>query len=324
MEHFLDRISLEGTRFEKLNSEIDFLGKDGKPLHLVVLAGVNGSGKTNLLNEIHSYRRKIGNPSYHFNYFSLDKRIFKKYVDKVIYEDGLTVKNAIDDINSKIFSLIPDFKVKIDRFSVNPNNDHFEVHFKNEFGDKFSSTNSNVGNLSSGESTLLGSIFRLYLEKLSDIIILIDEPEDSLHPSWQSKVVQLYENYAKQNNCQIIMATHSPFILSAVKSEQIRLLKRTPEGIKIEKIEEEINGWTIERILQYFMETEHVRDPKTDKEIAELFEMMKSGNFNNDSFKERFAVLEQRLGYADRLSYTDKDMVSLRMELNRLQKNENN
>jgi len=114
------------------------------------------------------------------------------------------------------------------------------------------------------------------------------------------------------------MATHSPFILSAVKSEQIRLLKRTPEGIKIEKIEEEINGWTIERILQYFMETEHVRDPETYKEIKALFEMMKSGKYKNGSFKDRFAALEERLGYED------NDMVSLKMQLDRLQKNENN
>jgi len=319
MEHFLDKISLKGTRFEKLNSEIDFLGQDGKPLHLVVLAGINGSGKTNLLIEIRKKRYKLETPScWHIDSVGsfVNTQIFQKYVNKVIFNDGLTVNDAINDINSKIFSLINDFKVKVDSFSVRHNNE-YEITFKNEYGNKFG-TNRAYDHPSSGEITLLNSIFRFYLEEIKDLIILIDEPERSLHPSWQSKVVQLYENYAKQNNCQIIMATHSPFILSAVKSEQIRLLKRTSEGIKIEKIEEEINGWTIERILQYFMETEHVRDPATDKEIATLFKMMKTGDYKNSSFKERFAALEERLGYAD------NDMASLRMELNRLQKNENN
>jgi len=323
METFIGKTPLEGTRFEKLNKEIDFLSKDGKPLILTVLAGVNGSGKTNLLTviqiqakQIQSLKNELKESKYKFkapyelSYFKGFNRKIKKYIDKLIYEKGLTKDHAIKDINSKIFTLIPNFKIQIDSFSVDK---HFNIIFKNEFGDKF-----NEDQLASGESTLLGSIFSLYFEEIKDKLILIDEPENSLHPSWQSMVVQLYENYAKQNNCQIIMATHSPFILSAVKSEQIRLLKRTPEGIKIEKIEEEINGWTIERILQYFMETEHVRDPKTDKEIASLFELMNSGKYNNGSFKERFTALQERLGYAD------KDMVSLKMELDRLQKNENN
>jgi len=312
MEHFLDKITLAGTRFEKLNSEIDFLGKDGKPLHLVVLAGVNGSGKTNLLALLYKRLKQNAERVFQLSSFKgTDSKFFKRFVDKFLYEKNLTKNDAIDKINNEIFTLVSDFKIQVDSFSVLPN-DEFRVFFKNELGDTFH------GGLASGEITLLNSIFRLYLQNANKCIVLIDEPEDSLHPSWQSKVVQLYENYAKQNNCQIIMATHSPFILSAVKSEQIRLLKRTPEGIKIEKIEEEINGWTIERILQYFMETEHVRDPVTDKEIAKLFEMMKSGNYKNGSFKERFVALKERLGYAD------KDMVSLKMQLDLLKKNENN
>jgi len=88
MEHFLDKISLEGTRFEKLNKEIDFLGKDGKPLHLIVLAGINGSGKTKMLHVISEKWRKSDNerPPF-FKRFSgfthiVDTRLFKKYVIK--------------------------------------------------------------------------------------------------------------------------------------------------------------------------------------------------------------------------------------------------
>lgn len=312
IEFPLHKITSHGSRHHELNVEVDFHDKGGKPLILTILAGVNGSGKTRVLNVI--YEKHIANHPVFLNESSNSNeeitKVIKKYIDKVIYEKGLNKDDAIKDINDKIFSLIPNFGIKIAEFSVG---DSFRVIFKNKFNAKFL-----IYKLASGELSLLNTVFRLYLNEIKNRIILIDEPENSLHPSWQSKVVQLYENYAKQNNCQIIMATHSPFILSAVKSEQIRLLKRTPEGIKIEKIAEEINGWTIERILQYFMETEHVRDPKTDKEIAALFEMMKSGDIKNGSFKERFAALEERLGYVD------NDMASLRMELNRLQKNENN
>lgn len=90
--------------------------------------------------------------------------------------------------------MIPDFRVKVKRFNVNSNNNDFEIVFENELGEEFG-----INQPSSGEKTLLGSIFSLYFEEVKDLIILIDEPEDSLHPSWQSKVPQLYENYAKQN-----------------------------------------------------------------------------------------------------------------------------
>ncbi len=327
--------------------EIDFCDRNGNPLNLVVLAGVNGTGKSTVLEALYFYSHnkeksklfsvdeyKTSNGTSIENLFFLNPKktlkfdfrddfttaineAIKHYFDKKIYEDNLTAKHAIKDINNKIFKLIPDFNIKINEIIVE--NKTVKIGFINDWNHTFFAEE-----LASGEELLLQTIFLLHFYDAKNSIILVDEPEESLHPNWQTKIVNLYRNYAKANDCLVVMATHSPFILSAVKSEQIRLLKRTPEGIKIEKIEEEINGWTIERILQYFMETDHVRDPKTDKEIAELFEMMKSGNFNNDSFKERFAVLEQRLGYADRLSYTDKDMVSLRMELNRLQKNEDN
>jgi len=294
--------------------KIDFYGNNKNLINLVVLAGVNGTGKSTVLEALYFYshnKDKYGTMS--TNTWTtptgrdIEDEAIKHYFDKKIYEDNLTAKHAIEDINHKIFKLIPDLNIEVNDIIVESKK--VKIGFVNDLGHTFYAEE-----LSSGEEVLLQTIFSLHFYSTKRCIILVDEPEESLHPSWQTKIVTLYQKYSEENDCLVVIATHSPFILSAVKSEQIRLLKRTPEGIKIEKIEEEINGWTIERILQYFMETEHVRDPETAKEIEALFEMMKSGKYKNGSFKERFAALEKRLGYAD------KDMVSLKMELDRLQK----
>lgn len=77
--------------------------------------------------------------------------------------------------------------------------------------------------LSNGEKTLY---FRaIYLGKLApkDSIIMIDEPEDSLHPTWQQKVLKLYQRLGENN--QLIVATHSPHIIGSSNADEVFLLE---------------------------------------------------------------------------------------------------
>lgn len=107
-----------------------------------------------------------------------------------------------------------------------------KIYFKNSNNEEFS-----INDLSTGEKTLVSKILFLYLNNINNKIILIDEPELSLHPSWQNKVLELYETFAIENNCQIILATHSPHIIASSKNEYIRLLTKNKETKKIEIID---------------------------------------------------------------------------------------
>lgn len=64
--------------------------------------------------------------------------------------------------------------------------------------------------LSSGEKQLLS--FLAYNAFYTETLILIDEPELSLHPDWQRMLIPALES--QMSNNQLIMATHSPFIYS--------------------------------------------------------------------------------------------------------------
>lgn len=68
----------------------------------------------------------------------------------------------------------------------------------------------NLHKLSSGEQNLLILYFNLIFCSNSKTILLIDEPENSLHVAWQSKMLEDYIDMAKTTGCQILMATHSP------------------------------------------------------------------------------------------------------------------
>ena len=67
---------------------------------------------------------------------------------------------------------------------------------------------------SSGELSLIGSIIYLSITIREGTIILIDEPENSLHPIWQKKYVKNLMDIFHYYVPKIIIATHSPLIIS--------------------------------------------------------------------------------------------------------------
>lgn len=64
-------------------------------------------------------------------------------------------------------------------------------------------------------------------------IVLIDEVDMHLHPSWQQAVV--YDVRKAFPNVQFIVTTHSPQVLSTVDAEAIRVLRWENDGIVIDK-----------------------------------------------------------------------------------------
>jgi predicted ATP-binding protein involved in virulence len=64
--------------------------------------------------------------------------------------------------------------------------------------------------LSAGEKQLLIILFKVFLLDNYPYIILLDEPEISLHIEWQMKFISALQNL--NPNCQLLISTHSPSI----------------------------------------------------------------------------------------------------------------
>ena len=76
-----------------------------------------------------------------------------------------------------------------------------------------------ISQLSSGEKQIIyrGAFFLKDINKNIGKVVLIDEPEISLHPNWQKKILDYYQklftNVTGEQHSQIFVATHSPFII---------------------------------------------------------------------------------------------------------------
>jgi predicted ATPase len=86
---------------------------------------------------------------------------------------------------------------------INPDREELEF--------KLGNTEINAYQLSSGEKQLLVILLTVLVQDNKPAILLMDEPEISLHIEWQRKLVQYIREL--NPNVQIIIATHSPDII---------------------------------------------------------------------------------------------------------------
>lgn len=222
-------------------------------------------------------------------------------------EEDLTMKEVrakvAKDIN-EIFEIL-DLDVKL--IGLTKDNKSLPL-FENSNGETF-----DINKLSSGEKQLFLRALTLKMLKAKDSIILIDEPEISLHPKWQQRILKVYEDIGENN--QIFVATHSPHIVSSTYSKNLRLLSRTKEGIKVTSGEElnEIYGKNVERALQDIMELDSLRTPEVELQLRELRKLVDEEKFNTDEFKMKYKSLESLLGTLD------QDLMLIRLDIKRKQ-----
>ena len=75
--------------------------------------------------------------------------------------------------------------------------------------------------LSTGEQNQLVLLYDLLFDTPKGSILLIDEPESSLHVAWQNDFVSDMKTIAENKDLQIIVATHSPIIVSNTPEEGV-------------------------------------------------------------------------------------------------------
>ena len=66
--------------------------------------------------------------------------------------------------------------------------------------------------LSSGEKQILLILTTVFLQEEKPNVLLMDEPEISLHITWQDRLIELIRKL--NPNCQLILTTHSPNIFA--------------------------------------------------------------------------------------------------------------
>ena len=161
-----------------------------------------------------------------------------------------------------------------------------------------------VGDLSSGSQSTLLWMFWLALKMLNHYefandwhkkpaILLIDEIENHLHPTWQRRVIPaLLEHFP---GLQIFATTHSPFVVAGLRAGQVHMLSRDPNGVVTATTNErDIVGWTTDEILRTFMGVDEPTDQLTVNRANRLRELRAKETLTDEE-AEQLAELRRQV-----------------------------
>ncbi|MEG4856223.1 AAA family ATPase [Microcoleus sp. K1-B6] len=125
-------------------------------------------------------------------------------------------------------------------------------------------------------------------------VVLIDEIELHLHPKWQRAIIpNLKQTFP---NCQFIITTHSPQVISDLK--WVHLLRSTSEGIAIDRVPS--FGKDSNRILETLMGTPERRQ-EIKEYLRELFRLIDKGELGK--------ARQFRQNLADQMGEEDPEFV---------------
>ena len=197
---------------------------------ITILYGGNGSGKSTALNVIAEKLRLARSSAYNRS------RFFESFVDQCkaaqeeaippasriitsddVFDMMLDIRSINEGIDRKRERLAEEyFDLKRERFQIQSLEDLERLHRINQARSKtmsrFVSNESgrSVRERSNGESALM--YFREKMEM--DTLCLLDEPENSLSPENQLKLADFLIESARYCGNQLVISTHSPFLLA--------------------------------------------------------------------------------------------------------------
>lgn len=174
------------------------------------------------------------------------------------FEEANAFEDSFEDMVDLLLKLSPKYynidsiKIRFDKLNNIFDNDIFELlkrikHYE-LINDDFHNNISllfklSFCNLSEGEKCLIDMItsigyvkYRLNTSKLA--ILLIDEPDCSLHPEWCRKFLSYIIRFINDIGltCQIILTTHSPYLVSDMFPQNVYTIKYENERRQIKRL----------------------------------------------------------------------------------------
>jgi predicted ATPase len=214
---------------------------------ITILYGGNGSGKSTALNviaeKISATRGSVFNKTnFYESYVKMcdmeqsssspdEKRII---TSDDVFDYMLNIRSLNEGIHNKRDEIYTEYlDTKRVKFQMKSMADYEQlkkvVDVRSKTQSKYTrdALMQNVREYSNGESA-----FKFFTEKIGDNgLYILDEPENSLSPARQQELARFIEDSVRFFNCQIIMSTHSPFLL-ALHDAKIYSLDESPAAIK--------------------------------------------------------------------------------------------
>jgi predicted ATP-dependent endonuclease of OLD family len=133
------------------------------------------------------------------------------------------IKAAEDNLNNHMRRVLPSASAL--RFSLYETGGH-----RNQLSILLRDRHDGItpfGNRGTGVQKMISLLAELLTKRTNNHrIILLDEPENSLHADAQHLLREMLFNLTEDGKTQVIYATHSPCMINPMRPEQIRLLRR--------------------------------------------------------------------------------------------------
>ncbi|MFN7854362.1 MAG: AAA family ATPase [Dolichospermum sp.] len=268
-------------QFKNFKSRIDNIFEE---THSPVFIPAGRSLMSTLTNQL----QDINNPNI-LDYFT---QSFVKRINllKTYFTDDLNTliqnRNIAVDLGSNLLDLLK--KILKGEYRFNADIDKERIYFKNNQYVKLQYASS--GQQESVWILLL--IFRYILDETS-VFMVFEEPEAHLYPETQSDVVELIGLLANVYNNQIIITTHSPYILSAFNNllyaYQVGKNKVGDEREAVESIVNSKSWIDPNRISAYFI-SENGYESIIDEELKliQAEKIDSASSIINDKFNDLF------------------------------------
>lgn len=188
------------------------------------------SPKNSIIYELNSIIGALSEGPETFNIFKQKLEIIREFLNKLevfvfsrhvkVDESDRILSIALKEANLKLLEDLIDAYFRVEKIGESA-----VFYFSHQF--------FTVSSLSSGEYTLLslfGRLNELKFRRGASILLLIDEAELTLHPEWQKQFISLFLDFIGEKfsyvKVQIVLTSHSPFILSDLPPHCVTLLKK--------------------------------------------------------------------------------------------------
>lgn len=227
-----------------------------------------------------------------------DKYYFRRFFEILITRYGFeSIKNN-EDIEDIIFLLKAGIiKLKdVQLFSFKEN------------------SSFSIKDASSGEQSIILSILGIASKIKDNSIICIDEPEICLHPEWQEKYIEiLTETFESYKNCQFIIATHSPLIISRLSYYNSFIIHMENKSIEVAK--NFVNNSSDFQLANVFNFPGYKNEYLTRIAVNTFSKISKNKKLDEDDLKS-IKILDEQSKYLR----TDDPVYDLHKTLNELKK----
>lgn len=155
---------------------------------------------------------------------------------------------------------------------------------------------------SSGELTLLSMFTHLAINSVEGCVIIIDEPENSLHPQWQYKYVSRLLDLLNFKSPDIIVATHAPIVVSGARAlaSDSTTVYRAVNGVA--KIVDDLED-SVEGTLAEVFETVTPKNHYVSRQLADGLGALVRGELSLEELNKTINAFEKHSYSSEQLEF---------------------